>query len=570
MNAILKFLKSAIFLTLRISLVIAVIALISLAGFFGKQKSKLAIPYIAGLWESKFEMEWQQRLIAGLAFETPKPLTKTENTDPGMVKTRALYSEMYNSKSGHFQIMLYHVCFKPGMPLSLDGAATGMGNNLVEQFGKEKCTFDTTHTSISGNKAIRVVVNGQNENEKGYLRGLVMSKDTDMWTLMTIYTDKFPKGEEFSNRILGSVNLSGNRNTFHDSLLQIALTQAKLTSKDIAQMAYPAVVTVIARDNSGNAKGFGSGFFITNDLVATNYHVIENADSASVVLVGNKTGNPVIGAVAVDTSSDLAILRVTYTNKSVLPVDTCNGVSVGDDIYAVGNPEGLRGTISSGIISAIRGESNSIYQITAPISKGSSGGPVIGANGKVVGVSVGMLSTGQNLNFAVPSCYLLSLYQEISEPVSLSALRFLKLFDEDEHSDIDLEKQDETAEVNTENVSSKKPITASTLYWDVSTYKSILEDYGVEYSFSLHNNTVGPLRNIVYLIKFYDENMNVIDTKEHTLYKTIRPSMAVRVTGKIEWPTFALSVDYNQNYSKITSINKSRIDVEILKYQYSY
>jgi len=563
MKSFFQFLKSFAMLLLRILLVIAIMVLIGVAGYFGKSGTKWSIPYIEGLWESKFDVEWQQRMIAGLAFETPKPLFKTEKSDEEIVKTRSLYSEMFNTQNSQFHIMLYHVCFKPGVPFSLDGAAIGMGNNLLEKFGKDNFKIDTFHTSISGQKAIKVAARGKSDNEKGYMNGIVVTKNTDMWSLVTAYTDKFPAGESFSERILSSITISSNPNTYHDSILEVALKNAKLTSKDIAKMAYPAVVTVISKTNSGESNGFGSGFFIAKDLIATNYHVIREADSATVVLVGKKIENPIIGAVAIDTLNDLAILKTSLTNATSLPVDTCGGVSAGDDVYAVGNPEGLRGTISSGIISAIRGDGDAIYQITAPISKGSSGGPVISSNGKVIGISVGILSSGQNLNFAIPSCRLLSLYQEVSEPVSLSIIHFKYLLVKSKSDNNPV-----TVGPNPENAAAKKPITASTLYWETNYQLSWLQVRGVEYSFSLHNNTEFPVNNVKYLVKFLNKDYEVIDSDERKLYETIRPGMAKRVKGKIDWDVFSISVDHSISYEELT-INKSRVNVEILGYENS-
>jgi hypothetical protein len=91
-------------------------------------------------------------------------------------------------------------------------------------------------------------------------------------------------------------------------------------------------------------------------------------------------------------------------------------------VYAIGNPKGLTGTISEGIVSGIRDlSSKSLIQITAPISPGSSGGPIINNSGQVIGVAVGTLTSGQNLNFAIPSSILESLISNaITLPTSLN------------------------------------------------------------------------------------------------------------------------------------------------------
>jgi len=78
-------------------------------------------------------------------------------------------------------------------------------------------------------------------------------------------------------------------------------------------------------------------------------------------------------------------------------------VEIGDEVYAIGNPEGLEATLSQGIISGIRQlGGNRYFQISAPISHGSSGGTILDKSGEVIAVAVGVLGSGQNLNFAIP------------------------------------------------------------------------------------------------------------------------------------------------------------------------
>ncbi len=83
---------------------------------------------------------------------------------------------------------------------------------------------------------------------------------------------------------------------------------------------------------------------------------------------------------------------------------------IGERIYAIGNPKGLSGTFSEGIVSGVRNlQLSQELQITAPISPGSSGGPVLNSRGQVIGVAYASYSEGQNLNFAIPIKYLLTL-----------------------------------------------------------------------------------------------------------------------------------------------------------------
>ena len=112
---------------------------------------------------------------------------------------------------------------------------------------------------------------------------------------------------------------------------------------------------------------------------------------------------------SVSKALDLAILEVGQAQQPVKIV-SIERVGVGDKVVAIGNPRGLEGSVSEGIISAIRGtEGVQVLQITAPISPGSSGGPLFSAAGEVVGVTTATLRDSQSLNFAVPAVLLLTL-----------------------------------------------------------------------------------------------------------------------------------------------------------------
>ena len=108
----------------------------------------------------------------------------------------------------------------------------------------------------------------------------------------------------------------------------------------------------------------------------------------------------------------LALIKVSDVSSAVLPLGSSDKVQVGESVYVAGNPLGfLEGTFSNGIVSGVREfrVGSKRIQITAPVSEGSSGGPVLNSKGEVIGVAVSIITAGQNLNFAIPSNYLIEL-----------------------------------------------------------------------------------------------------------------------------------------------------------------
>jgi S1-C subfamily serine protease len=173
---------------------------------------------------------------------------------------------------------------------------------------------------------------------------------------------------------------------------------------DIYVGARASVVLLIGFDANNQPLALGSGFFVKNDIIATNMHVIEGASSVKArYMSGEVSTITTIGGV--DPDHDVVLLE-SPVHLSPLPLQL-SSPDIGAPIVAIGNPRGLEGTVSTGIVSGIRSDkSDTYYQITAPISPGSSGGPVIDQDGKVIGISTFTLTQGQNLNFAVPTAYL--------------------------------------------------------------------------------------------------------------------------------------------------------------------
>jgi hypothetical protein len=181
----------------------------------------------------------------------------------------------------------------------------------------------------------------------------------------------------------------------------------QLSTEVIAQAASPAVGTITVR---GAQAGSGSGFIVSDDgYLITNAHVISGASAASFTLPsGQRFEN--LRVLAVDHRSDLAILKIDGVSLSALSLGNSDSVNIGADLVVIGSPLGLHSTVSTGIVSARRElDGRVLFQISAPISPGSSGGPVLDRSGDVIGISVAQIREGQNLNFAVPVNYVLDL-----------------------------------------------------------------------------------------------------------------------------------------------------------------
>ena len=185
--------------------------------------------------------------------------------------------------------------------------------------------------------------------------------------------------------------------------------EAAPTPQEIVEIALDSTAHLGFTDAKGN-RWTGSGFVIHDGHIATNHHVVDNMWIGSAKLVGTEEIYPVEAILGIDKERDLAVIKVGGIDALALPLGDSDTVQIDDRVYIAGNPRGLEVLFSDGIISAIRGDStDKFFQMTAPISQGSSGGPVFNEKGEVIGVSFVNLRDGQNLNFAIPVNYLKAL-----------------------------------------------------------------------------------------------------------------------------------------------------------------
>lgn len=184
-----------------------------------------------------------------------------------------------------------------------------------------------------------------------------------------------------------------------------------LTPQVIAAIALRS--TVYLRIQTNHKSYYGSGFVVGKEMIATCAHVLEGMVSGTAESVFDEKKYPITEILAVSQKHDLAIVEVKGFTAPRLPLgdSSSSSVQVGETVYVTGNPKKLKGIFSQGVISGIRHEGNElvdgkVFQMTAPISPGSSGGPVLNGWLEVIGVAGGDELGAQNLNFAVPVNFL--------------------------------------------------------------------------------------------------------------------------------------------------------------------
>jgi hypothetical protein len=174
---------------------------------------------------------------------------------------------------------------------------------------------------------------------------------------------------------------------------------------ELVRRVKPQVVAIATYDSQGEALMTGSGFFVRPGQVVTNLHVIRGAQRCEIkTLDGKGRVFPVAGVLAVDEEGDLALLSVDMPPDRPRASELARVLpDEGEQIVVIGNPLKLEGSVTDGIVSAVREVPNvgKIIQITAPISHGNSGSPVFNMKGQVVGVVTIKVTNGQNINLAI-------------------------------------------------------------------------------------------------------------------------------------------------------------------------
>lgn len=175
-------------------------------------------------------------------------------------------------------------------------------------------------------------------------------------------------------------------------------TNNEVEAVELAKLAESCVYIEVDYGNGSGATG--SGFYTSSDgRIVTNYHVIEGAQTISVLDDDGTWYQGEVKILGYDKTEDIAIIKTNVTGKTPVKLGNSANVKFGEKIYAIGSPVGLKNTVSEGLVSAIRdGE----LQISAAISHGSSGGALFNESGEVIGITYAGIESGENLGFAIP------------------------------------------------------------------------------------------------------------------------------------------------------------------------
>lgn len=222
--------------------------------------------------------------------------------------------------------------------------------------------------------------------------------------------------------------VKGTANTLLEKLIELGAIDADVASRlsfiDDTSLDTSSIknewfdgIVMIKNYSNGDLIGQGSGFYLDGtSLVVTNHHVVDGADSLAIINNKNEVYDGNVFVVGSDISNDIIILSLEDKPKDSLTIGDLASTKIGDKVYAIGSPYGLYNTISDGIVSGFR---DNLIQTTAPVSPGSSGGPLLNEKGEVIGVISSGIMDGQNLGFAVPITNIELI--DLIEPVSLKS-----------------------------------------------------------------------------------------------------------------------------------------------------
>ena len=194
----------------------------------------------------------------------------------------------------------------------------------------------------------------------------------------------------------------------------------------LVQKSKPSIFRIVTYNSEGKELASGTGFFIgSKGIGVTNYHVLAGASKATIKTLKGQIYS-INKIISESENLDLIKFSINNPNNIVFPflASSLNKPNEGENVFTIGNPEGLEYSVSNGIVSSVRNDKDfgQIIQTTTPISHGNSGSPLINMQGEVVGIISFTLIEGQNLNFAigVSNLKLLPVVNSLKFPSQLS------------------------------------------------------------------------------------------------------------------------------------------------------
>ena len=301
-----------------------------------------------------------------------------------------------------------------------------IGNNVAFVNG-QSVSLDVPPQIINGRTLVPIRFVSENLGAQVGWDGNTKTVSIIMDSISYLNSEISSLQSEKSDLLQNNATLQSNNNALQDKIsslekekddltAQISVLQQKIeelqkgesgsTASQIAAQNNQNIVYIEKRDSSNQVVATGSGFIATTDgKVVTNYHVIDGAYSAILKLNDGRSYS-VSGVINYDKNRDIAILQLPVSNINSVTLGNSINIANGDNVVVIGNPLGLQNTVTTGVISATNRIINneSWIQFSAPVSPGSSGGPVFNSKGEVIGVVTMKVvkEDVEGVNFAVP------------------------------------------------------------------------------------------------------------------------------------------------------------------------